>query len=200
MTPDLETTIRRWCAESEGWTTAERCLEMAQLILDKKPDTVVEIGVFGARSLIPQALALKANGKGKIYGIDPWKKEHTIEGENDANKEWWLGVDIHHIHKLAVEAIWKYQVDEHAVLIRSASQHCVDCIPDVDILFIDGNHSEIASCRDASLFLPIVKHGGIVLVDDCDWQSTQKMQRMVEEQCTLGKISPDGHWKLFYKL
>lgn len=203
MTPQLESQIRDWAANSEGWTTTDRCVEMAQLVLDVKPDTVVEIGVFGGRSFIPQALALKevrkATGQiGHIYGIDAWKKEATVEGENEANREWWLAVDIHHIHKLAVEAVWKYQVDEHAIIIRAASQHCGGCVPTIDVLFIDGNHSEVASCRDAAIYLPKLKQGGYLWVDDCDWDSTKAMQKMVEAQCKIVKDS--GAYKLFRKL
>ena len=205
MTPELETTIRQWCSESEGWTSADRCVEMAQLILTSHPHCVVELGVFGGRSFIPQALALKDNGHGQIYGVDAWKKDATIEGydptnpEDKANRDWWLAVDIHDIHKKAVEAVWKYQVDEYAVLICSASQNAKELFYHecIDILFIDGCHSEIASCRDAELYLPRVVQNGFIWLDDCDWASTKKMQSMVEAECDL--LKDCGSYKLFRK-
>lgn len=211
MTPELEQQIRRWASESEGWTTADRCVEMAQLILDTKPQTIVEIGVFGGRSFIPQALALKQNRKehgivGRIYGLDPWKKDATIEGYegNDAdvkaNKDWWMSVDIHMIHKLAAEAVWKYHVDEHAILIRSASQYCHECIPPIDILVVDGNHSEVASCRDVALYMPKLNGGGYAWMDDCGWPTTQSAQRLMLSSCDLVRENTDVTlYKLFRK-
>src|SRR5690348_13441140 len=104
----------------EGWTTPERGIEMAELIVEMKPKVVVEIGVFGGRSLIAQALAIRDNerrgyGKGMIYGIDPWKVDYALEGENVENQKWWKeNVDLHGIHKGCMDAIWRLELDKHA--------------------------------------------------------------------------------------
>lgn len=200
MTPDLEKQIRDWVKSSEGWTTEDRALEMAQLILDNKPDVVVEIGVFGGRSFIPQALALKENGRGHIYGIDPWTVECAIEGENEANVNWWRkNMDINVIHQYCVNAVWKYGVQERAIIIRAASQYCPQLFPKIDTLLIDGCHSEVASTRDAEHYLPRVKKGGFVWADDCDWATTKRMQTMIEEKCDVLKVGDNGHYKLYKK-
>ena len=55
---------------------------------------VVEIGVWGGKSLVPMANALRANGSGKIYGIDPWDNQESIkEIMNEANLEFWNRAD-----------------------------------------------------------------------------------------------------------
>jgi hypothetical protein len=54
---------------------------MAALIRREKPSVVVEIGVFGGRSLVPQALALRENKQGVVYGIDPYTAAAATEGE-----------------------------------------------------------------------------------------------------------------------
>jgi predicted O-methyltransferase YrrM len=200
MTPQLETAIRDWVKSSEGWMEPERAVEMAQLVLDIQPEIVVEIGVFGGRSLISQALALKANGHGKIYGIDAWKTEVAIEGENDSNAKWWKeNIDINQIHLYAFNGIWRYHLQEQAILLRAPSQYCADMFPVIDIIFIDGCHSEVASCRDVELFVPKVRRAGHIWFDDCDWPTTQKAQRLLEEKCDTVKTSADGHYKLFKK-
>jgi len=56
----------------EGWCSLEKATKLINCIADIKPDLCVEIGVFGGSSFIPQALAIKENGKGEIVGIDPW--------------------------------------------------------------------------------------------------------------------------------
>ncbi|MBI2810794.1 MAG: class I SAM-dependent methyltransferase [Candidatus Melainabacteria bacterium] len=49
-------------------------------IFELKPERVVEIGVFGGKSLVPMACALRANQKGRIYGIDPWDNKESVRG------------------------------------------------------------------------------------------------------------------------
>lgn len=183
----------------EGWTTAERGIKMAQLVLDKKPNVIVEIGVFGGRSLIAQAMALRENGHGKIYGIDPWKKELALEGDSDPeNIRWWAAVDLHDIHRKCMEAIWEHRLDSWITVIRSASQDAHHLFSGgIDILSIDGNHSELASCRDVQMYAPKLNEGASVLMDDCDWSETKKAQHMLLEYCNL--VETDGKFGIYQK-
>lgn len=199
MIPEpIKRTIEQDIPKMEGWTTPERCVEMAELILETKPKLCVEIGTFGGRTLVAQALALKENGAGTIYGIDPWRVEHALEGENEANRTWWSkNVDLEKIHRGCMEEIWKRGLDQQAVVIRTCSQYCHWLFVDIDVLLIDGNHSEVASCRDVELYLPSVAHGGHVWMDDCDWESTKKAQTLMETQCDVVKDA--GHYKLYRK-
>ncbi len=179
----------------EGWTTPERGIEMAELVLETKPDTIVEIGCFGARSTIAMALALRENGKGKIYTIDPWKKEAALEGENQANQDWWNSVDLHDIHKKAMEAIWRNNLDEYVIPIRAYSHHVSEFIPKINALFIDGNHSETASCRDVRNYLPKVAVNGTIWFDDSDWPSTQNALIALDTYCEL--VKNGGNYRLY---
>lgn len=192
MTPELKSVLERELVLDvpdclQGWTDAKRGIEMAELVLEHRPETVVEIGCFGGRSTIALALACRENGFGKIYTIDPWKKEATLEGENEANRRWWESVDLHWVHKTAMEAFWRLNLDDWIVTIRSASQRVPHLFPEIHFLLIDGCHSEVASCRDVDLYFPMVPSGGIVWFDDADWQSTQKALSMLDCQCDLIK-------------
>ncbi len=179
----------------EGWTTPERGIEMAELVLETKPDTIVEIGCFGARSTIAMALALRENGKGKIYTIDPWKKEAALEGENQANQDWWNSVDLHDIHKKAMEAIWRNGLDEYVIPIRAYSHHVYDLFSDINMLLVDGNHSEVASCRDVALYVPKVSSKGYVYFDDSDWPSTQEALGILKTMSELVKNA--GSYRIY---
>lgn len=194
---NLNDTIQTTCIALDGWTSPARLYMMADLILGEKPELVVELGVFGGRSFIAQALALKHNGEGLIVGVDPWRKAAAIEGENEANQKWWSTIDIEAIHRQAMQAVWDNQLEQHAVIVRSESQHCFQLFDGIDILNIDANHSEEASCRDARLWLPRVRKGGHVWFDDCDWPSTHKAQAIVGEHCDV--VVDNGHWKLYRK-
>lgn len=199
MNPETEKNVIEWAATSEGWCKGERPLQMAQLVIESKPDVVVEIGVFAGGSLIPQALGLKENGSGRIFGIDPWSRRAALDQIFVANPEtpaadeaiarqWWAEVNLNAMHQLCMEGIWKYGLDHHAVIIRAESQDCFELFENgIDILYIDGSHSEEASCRDVDLYLPRVNGGGYVWFDDAHWNSTQKALSMIEDECDLVK-------------
>ena len=190
---------------SEGWMESARAIEMADLVRAVQPDTIVEVGVFGGRSLIAQALALKEIGKGKIYGIDSWKKEDALEGEQKANRDWWEhNVDLHSIHRGLMESIWRLGLDDYVVIIRASSHRVPKLFPGgIQILNLDGNHSEAASLRDAKLYVPQLNTNGYVWIDDMDWQdesghnTTKKAVDYITSECVKVRVSADGHYGLF---
>ena len=196
----IETAINHYLPVMEGWLDPSRGHAMAELIIDTKPEVVVEIGVFGARSLIAQAFALRENNRGKIYGIDPWKVETAIEYFSDEkNNEWWRkSITLEDIHRGAMRAIWDHRLDEWAVIIRAASQHAYQLFPNnIDIIYIDGNHSEVSSCRDVDLYVPRVKAGGYIWMDDADWPTTQPALAKLDTLCNL--IRDNGSHHLYQK-
>lgn len=208
MTPETEANIREFSATSDGWCQTPRALEMAQLIIETKPQTVVEIGVFAGGSTIPQALALKELGQGKIYGIDPWSRQAAIEqvfvaddrtpaADEAVARDWWSTVDLDRMHLLCMQAIWKYGLEKHAIIIRARSEDCFELFRDIDIIYIDGSHSEEASCRDVSLYVPRVKPGGIVHIDDANWETVQKAVSMLDEHCAL--VNDAGQYRTYRK-
>lgn len=211
----LRQTITDAVTPMEGWATPEKAIAMAELILAQNPRIVVEIGVFGGRSLIPQAMALRENNQGVIYGIDPWKLNYAIEGDvGQANADWNRDkVDWHYIHRCAAEAIWKHSLDDYVVLLRCPSQIAAKLFPvehfnkttgevyrfgEIDILHIDGCHSELASCRDVEFYLPRVRRGGYIWFDDTDWEITKKAVKMLDVDCE--RIEAVGSCVLFKKV
>ena len=183
-----------------GWTSVARGLEMAELILEHRPKVIVEIGTFGGCATIPMALALRHVGSGKIYTIDPWHTQPCLEGENEANKEWWGKVELSEIHEGVMKMIWRLGLEQLVIVIRARSQDVPELFPSMCMVNVDGNHSEIASCRDVNNYLPRLKSGGLCFLDDADWPSTQKCQELILESCELVKSGDNGHYKIFRKL
>jgi hypothetical protein len=166
----------------EGWCSPEKALAMAELILEVRPKLVVELGVFGGRSLVPQAIALRETGQGVIIGIDPWENEAALEGVNNpADRDWWSTVDLDYIHRHCMEHIWLNELEHYIVIVRARSERCLPALglDEIDICHIDGNHSELASCRDVADWVPRVRSGGYVWFDDSNWESTQKAVEMM---------------------
>lgn len=181
----------------EGWLSAERSHEMYELVRTTGATSLVEIGVFGGRSLLAQGLALRDQGRGIIIGIDPWKKEVTLAETDDEQAAWWREVDLHKIHNGCMEALWAQGLDEHVLVLRACSHHCHEIIPRLDILYIDGSHTETSSCRDVELYLPKVKQNGYVWFDDADWDTTQKALGMLDAKCKL--VRDMGGYRLYCK-
>lgn len=194
--PHLEQAIHQYLPTMEGWLTPERGVEMAGHIYDLRPEVVVELGVFGGRSLIAQAMALRELNHGVIYGIDPWKTEAALEGENAENRKWWSqDVPLDEIHRKAMNAVWQHQLDQWAVIIRASSQHVAQLFPLIDMLFIDANHSEIASTRDVDLYATRVRSGGIITIDDTDWPTTANAVAMLDGWADL--IKDGGNYRVY---
>lgn len=171
---------------------------MRNLIWKVKPDVCVEIGVFAGKSLINTALALKENGKGIVYGIDPWRLETAIAGSSPDEFDW-NNVDLDAVHYDCVRAIWQHDLEKYAVLIRSASQHCWRLFErhTVDILYIDGGHSEESSCSDTINYAHTVRPGGHLWLDDTNYESLQKAIRLIEPCFVL--VKDFGHCRLYRK-
>lgn len=199
MLPCIADAINTYLPQLEGWLTPGRGIEMAEVILDTHPQVVVELGVFGGRSMLAQAFALRENNDGGvIYGVDPWKVEAALEGENEANRTWWSkDIDLEAIHRGAVNALWQHNLDPWAVVIRAASQHVHQLFPAIDVLFIDANHSEVASTRDVTLYVPKVKPGGTITIDDTDWLTTAHAVKLLDAVCEL--VKDGGNYRVYQK-
>jgi len=183
----------------QGWCSEDKASKIASLIINEKPKLCVEIGVFGGASLIPQAMALKFNKKGIIYGIDPWANTSALEEMVDEkHKEWWNKIDLEYIYEHCKKNVSDNKLNDYCVLIRDKSENVVNQFQDnsIDLLHIDGNHSEAVSYTDSTLYLPKVKSGGIILFDDIWWTendmpTTRKAVVFLLESCDKIDIIAD---------
>lgn len=168
----------------EGWCSLEKARAMARLILEHRPAVSVEIGVFGGRSFVAQALTCKHLEHGHVFGVDPWRADDALRGvQEKENIDWWQKLDYERIYRDCLAAVIKYDVRNYCTVLRMSSEQAVSLIGDVDVLHIDGNHSEEASTLDVMLYLPKVKTGGFIWFDDVDWYTTKNAVRLVEEAC-----------------
>jgi len=154
----------------DGWCSYEKAAVLVDLILKLKPGIIVEIGVYGGKSLVPMAYALDVNNHGLIYGVDPWKTEESIKGINNSSSEFFWGVWVNHdaVLQHLQEKIAEFNLDHRITLVRSSSA-AADPIEEIDILHIDGNHSAEASYLDVTKWVPLVKSGGVIILDDITW-------------------------------
>ena len=186
--PGLEETIRKAALMLPGWQSPERSLAHAMLALSERPKCMVEIGVYGGRSLIPCALVLKWNQFGKVYGIDPWHKETAVHGVPEKDKDGWSYMDFSKIHEGFMNAVRDYGVEDYVVPIRAKSQDARSLFGfgEIDILHIDGSHDEEDAVQDVKSYLPLMKHpGGYIWLDDTDFPSLKRAVRLLDDRAEL---------------
>ncbi len=186
-----------------GWCSQEKAVNFIDLVLETKPQVCVEIGVFGGSSVLPVASALKFLGQGVIIGIDPWDKLECIKDfdpvQDKAHLEWWGNVNLENIFISYFNMLKRYKLVDYCITMRTTSQKAASEIDSIDILYIDGNHSEINSTEDVTLYLPKVRSGGYIWLDDLLWPGTQKAKNLLSESCDEIKLIDNGNCILFKK-
>lgn len=183
----------------EGWCTRNKAAILTDLVFLLRPQTVVEIGVWGGKSLIPMAYALSVTKSGIIYGIDPWDNLASIVGMEGANYDWWDKVDHKMILNGLLDKISKFQLSPQIQLIKDTSENVLP-IPNIDMLHIDGNHSEIASMHDVTKWVPLVRKGGVIIFDDVDWPTNAKAVKWLDENCVrVASYQETNIWGIWLK-
>lgn len=184
----------------EGWCSKEKAIVLMDLLLTMRPKTVVEVGVFGGKSLVPMAFALKYNQRGKIYGIDPWDPMKSIEGLEQEHADWWVSVDHDAIMNDLIKKISDFDLENYIQLIRATSLDAVIPANEIDFLHIDGNHSEETSMIDVMKWVPLVRKGGLIIFDDLDWKTTAKATEWLDTNCErITEIRGSNIWGIWLK-
>lgn len=185
---NLRSAIREALPVLRGWGgKEERPYRMAELIVRQRPVTVVEIGVFGGQSLIPQAMALKVLGSGRIYGIDPFDIDVIAKelSQTDNPPQWWVKQNMNVVREDTLRAIKDFGLGRQVVMILAQSRDCSTLFQEIDILHIDGAHSENGVMNDVNLYAKRVRRGGYIWMDDTHFPSLDKALRELEYFCDM---------------
>ncbi len=151
----------------DGWTTIPKACALAGLTLAMKPVSVVEIGIWAGRSLLPVAMAMKTLGSGVITGIDPYSPQISAQNEFGENAVWWGAQDHKAIKAKFLNFVRYFQVEQHVRHIEMPSDQ-VELNVQPMLLHIDGSHTDQA-VRDAEKFGKLIPLGGVAVLDDINW-------------------------------
>jgi hypothetical protein len=160
---------------SPVWTQSQpagiECLKECARRLPEDAVAVV-IGVYGGADLLAM---VEANPKLRLFGVDPWEHLVRVNGDGMADKEArrHLIVCRHVLERLLFEH------DLHQVrLLRGHSSETVAIWRDeIDLLYVDGDHSHEAVWQDLCNWGRRMRqdgNGGVMLGDDWHWPSVQK--------------------------
>jgi predicted O-methyltransferase YrrM len=85
------------------------------------------------------------------------------------------------------------------MLVVQTAQQALSLFDDesIGLLHIDGNHSADVARRDVETWLPKVKPGGVIVLDDTDWPTVQAARALLTERCK--KIIHGTTWEAFRK-
>jgi hypothetical protein len=205
MTPALqrqiEACLAQLPADDGGGCPLDKALWMAETIVSEKLSCSVEIGVYKGRSFFPQAMAQRELG-GLAIGIDPYSRESAREKDlsdqlrkvvDDLIDGW----DVGQTYAQNLVHLLDWQLGNHALLLRETSEEAARFMPpNIGLLHIDGNHDVEYVTKDIELYLPHVQPGGLVVMDDTDWDSVRSCLHLLQG-CTLE--SDHGSWQVWRK-
>lgn len=149
------------------------------LVRRKGPDKVIEVGRYKGGSTI--AIAAAMNGRGQFWSIDLGEKEARL-------------------HQGAAKRSFDDQIRDicqrfglHVTLIVGDSRTIEVETGDVDLVFIDGDHSYDGVRNDFERFGRRVKVGGAVLFDDACEEAlfkthAESVGRLVQEIVAAGEF------------
>ena len=124
-----------------------------------KPRVCVEIGSARGKSACAVGLALRRNGGGKLYAIDP----HSPTDWNDTSSVDSFAIINEHLKKCGAENFVE-------VVRKTSGEAAKGWDKKIDLIFIDGDHSYEGVKADWELFLPHLNEFGVVVFHDTLWE------------------------------
>ena len=148
------------------------------LVATMKPHLLVELGVDRGESYFAFCQSVAENHTDtRCVGIDLWRGDQHAGGYDETT---FAQVSTHN----------RANYEEFSTLIRSTFNAALDRFEEssIDLLHIDGLHTEAAVRRDFDSWLPKVRPGGIILLHDVDvrgrdfgvwkvWADLQRVRR-----------------------
>jgi hypothetical protein len=184
-----------------GWCTPDKARVLVRLAMNH-PGRCVELGVHGGRSFVALAMGLRLAGRGRIDGIDSYSAADCLEGDQSEvdKKLWSQDTDYERLLKAAHDGIDRHCLLAQARILRLRGDIAVRTYADesIDLIHLDGNHSELVSCRDVAAWLPKMAKIATWVADDTNWPSMQKALGMLEAGGFRRTYQgAEGYWSVY---
>lgn len=186
----LDDKVSRCLETIDGWCSPNKAAWLARLIASRQVANVLEVGIFGGKSLIPMALAVQSVGKGTVIGVEPWSADVAIsEPTNETNDAWWANVNFALIKERFFANCARYGVLATVKVMEMDSESAFRFLKprgrQFDLVHIDGAHSPERALRDAKSWAGLVKKGGLIVFDDIGWPSVAPAREFLTQNLTV---------------
>lgn len=147
-----------------------------QLIAQKSPRRIVEIGSFEGRSACYFVERCAAHGPLELWCVDTWEggEEHLANSRPGEAERRMKDVEARFDRNIAeARAGAAFPVTFHKMKSRSnialAELLAADKQPTMDLVYVDGSHQAPDVLSDATLAFSLLKVGGLLIFDDYLW-------------------------------
>lgn len=196
---DLATVTESVPLDLGGGSTTLKVFLLAELIIARGLDRIVEIGVYRGRLMLPLARLMSRLGRGEMIGIDPYSAVEAVQRDAELDGidlvSWPQTVDWDRLHDEVLAGIEHWGVGDRAKLIRARSEDVAHDLADaqIDLLHVDGNHDRDAVRRDLEQYLPLMRNRGILVMDDVGWPSVRDtFEALAEQHRALFRLTESG--------
>ncbi len=200
---DLKKEVCDNISDIRGWCSQEKALHFIDLVLEVKPQLCVEIGVYAGASIYPVASALQFLGKGIVIAIDPWDIIECIRYlDPDIHRtdlKWWVRQNMDNVYFEFLNLVRRCEFETVCLPIRATAERAACLVGEIDILYLDGNHDGCMVLQDVRCYLPKVKSGGYIWLNDATWTDFAPAIYYLKENCDIIKTIDDGNCVLFKK-
>ncbi len=170
-----------------GWCPASKATLLAQLVAYYHPLSVLELGVFAGKSLCVFGQAMKELGRGLVIGVDSWRVEDTLEGEIDpVHRDWWATCDLEAHYTACKGHIDRLGLRGYVALVRASSEEAGEMFAGAtfDMMHIDASKVSEQMVRYVHLWVPKLRVGGLLVLDDTHYGSSLLAQVVLSQQAT----------------
>jgi predicted O-methyltransferase YrrM len=179
----------QFCGHRDAWHIATHLTRHERLALYKTGlacppgATFLEIGSYLGASSCFLAAAASEIGKGaKVHCIDTWRNDAMSEGPRDTWPDFLSNVKKYH----------------HVIIPhRGESTEIAHFFTgEIDLLFVDGDHSYEACRNDVESWLPRLKRQGIIMMHDSGWATgvISVIREMVAPLAESEERLPNLYW------
>lgn len=185
-----------------GGSSVRKGAMMAWLIRWLRLSPTVDIGVYRGRSLFPQALAHRRFTGGVVYGVDPWSAAEFVQQDLPtelvgAVDRFLGGLDLDGVYQACLGLRRRFGLEPHCELIRKTSACAAREFAARNVRFglvhIDGNHDYDKVLADITAYLPLLRPGGILVLDDISWPTVERASEALRGRALQvhRRVSPD---------
>ncbi len=170
----------------QGWCSTPKAMLLYSLVRAHRPNAIVEIGIYGGRSIVPMAVAARDNGRGYVAGIETWSADGAKQYRtNIGNDFWWTTVDFTRLKRDFHAFLAAHDLDAIVKVIEAPSDRAHYLFDEIDMLHIDGGHSTFGAAQDVVNYVAKVRRGGVIVYDDINWPTTAAGLQILMDTCQL---------------